>query len=218
MLSLSAIISSIVHYATSAYLLTHVPNICTPKNAAWRCLSVENAYSSSIIFSLAGKWRDTTLCHCSCLVRLGSFTQDSRYSPMLYGFLIGAICPVITWYIWKRFPHITWLGLVNTPLILLATNNIPPAPAVAYPSWFFVGFIFNYVIYRYANRWWQKYAYIFSAAMSCGVALSGLVIFYLLQLNEISFPYWWGTGGITADGCPLASANYSGIIPTGRYL
>lgn len=156
--------------------------------------------------------------HCSSLVWLGSFTRDSRYSLMLYGFLIGAICPFITWSLWKRFPHITWLGLVNTPLILLATNNIPPAPAAAYPSWFVVGFIFNYVIYRYASHWWQKYAYIFSAAMSCGVALSGLLIFYLLQLNKISFPSWWGLGGITEDGCPLASANYSGRIPMGGDL
>ncbi|CAF0967771.1 unnamed protein product [Adineta steineri] len=77
-------------------------------------------------------------------------------------------------------------------------------------SWFLVGFIFNYVIYRHAHEWWKKYVYIFSAAMNCGVAVCGVLITFALQNNHISFPQWWGT----EDVCPLAGANYSGVIPT----
>ena len=76
-----------------------------------------------------------------------------------------------------------------------------------------VGFIFNYIIYRYAHDWWEKYAYIFSAAMSCGIALGGFIVFFTLQNNGIYFPKWRGTGGPTGDGCPLSVANMSGIIP-----
>ncbi len=100
----------------------------------------------------------------------------------------------------------------------MATNNIPPAPAVEYPSWFLVGFIFSFILYRYAHDWWEKYAYIFSAAMSCGVVISGLFIFFVFQNNGIFFPDWWGMGGPTGDGCPLDTANYSGILPTHRDL
>jgi hypothetical protein len=100
----------------------------------------------------------------------------------------------------------------------MATNNIPPAPAVEYPSWFLVGFIFSFILYRYAHDWWEKYAYIFSAAMSCGVVISGLFIFFVFQNNGIFFPRWWGMGGPTGDGCPLDTANYSGILPTHRDL
>ena len=94
----------------------------------------------------------------------------------------------------------------------MATNNIPPAPAAEFVSWFLAGFFFNFILYRYAHGWWQKYAYIFSAAMSCGVAIAGIAIFFILQLNGINFPSWWGEGGVTADGCPLEYANYSGYV------
>jgi hypothetical protein len=40
------------------------------------------------------------------------------------------------------------------------------------------------------------------------------LIYFTLENNNIYFPTWWGTGGITGDGCPLASANFSGDLPT----
>jgi hypothetical protein len=49
--------------------------------------------------------------------------------------------------------------------------------------------------------------------MDCGVAFGVLIIFFLLQNNGIEFPRWWGSGGVTGDGCPLSHANYAGIIP-----
>ncbi len=118
----------------------------------------------------------------------------------------------------RKFPNIKWLALIHFPIILTATNSIPPAPAAEYPSWFLVGFIFNFIIYRYAHSWWEKYAYIFSAAMSCGVVICGYTIFFIFQNNQIYFPHWWGTGGPTRDGCPLSIANYSGFVPTERDL
>jgi hypothetical protein len=152
------------------------------------------------------------------LCLLGIFKPDSRYFPILLGFPIGLILPVISWSLWKQFPTLKWLALINFPILLLATNNLPPAPAAEYPSWFFVGFIFSFILYRYAHHWWEKYAYIFSAAMSCGVAIAGFIIFFLLENHGIALPHWWGRGGKTGDGCPLASANFSGIIPTERNL
>ncbi|CAF2395574.1 unnamed protein product [Rotaria sp. Silwood2] len=122
------------------------------------------------------------------------------------------------WLLWKAFPNIKWLALINFPILLMATINMPPAPAGEFPSWFLVGFIFNFILYRYAHNWWEKYAYIFSIAMSCGVAICGFIIFFALQLNHTSFPQWWGLGGLNGDGCPLDSANFSGVIPTDRYI
>ncbi|CAF0775324.1 unnamed protein product [Adineta steineri] len=198
---LSAIISSIVHYLVGIYLLYNVPNICTSKNHSWRCLHVENTYTASIIFGVAGL-----------------FKPGSRYFPILLAFPIGFILPMISWYLYKKYPSTKWLALINFPILLLSTTNLPPAPTVTFPSWFLVGFIFNFILYRHASNWWQKYAYIFSAAMSCGVAICGFCIFFLFENQHIHFPQWWGLGGPTGDGCPLASANYSGSIPIERDL
>jgi hypothetical protein len=48
--------------------------------------------------------------------------------------------------------------------------------------------------------------------MNCGVVVRALIIFFALTNNNVNFPTWWGTGGITGDGCPLAVANFAGII------
>ncbi|CAF5136713.1 unnamed protein product, partial [Rotaria sp. Silwood1] len=142
------------------------------------------------------------------------FSISSLYFPLLFGLLVGLVLPIISWLLWKKFPNIKWLALIHFPIILVATNSIPPAPASEYTTWFLVGFIFNFILYRYAHAWWEKYAYVFSAAMSCGVAICGFIIFFMLQNNNIEFPEWWGTGGPTRDGCPLEIANYSGYVVT----
>ncbi len=144
------------------------------------------------------------------------FGPGSIYSSLLYGFLIGALLPIPAWIIMKKFPHIKWLKHINFPIMLSAATMIPPAPPGNFPSWLLVGFIFNFILFRYARAWWQRYAYVFSAAMDCGVAISVIVIFFALQNNRIEFPTWWGTGGSTGDGCPLSHANFYGVIPTYR--
>ncbi len=144
------------------------------------------------------------------------FGKGSTYSPLLFGFIIGALLPIPAWLLMKKYPNVKWLKHIHFPIMLSATAMMPPAPPGNYPSWLLAGFIFNYVLIRYARSWWNRYAYVFSAAMDCGVAFGVLIIFFILQNNRIEFPTWWGSGGETGDGCPLSHANYSGIIPSDR--
>src|ERR1700722_11446277 len=144
------------------------------------------------------------------------FGKGSIYSPLLYAFLVGALLPVLAWLLMKKFPKAKWLEHVHFPIMLSATAIMPPAPPGNYPSWLLAGFFFNYILVRYAHSWWKRYAYVFSAAMDCGVAFGVIIIFFALQNNNINFPTWWGTGGRTGDGCPLSHANYSGLYPTSR--
>jgi hypothetical protein len=149
---------------------------------------------------------------------LKMFGPKSVYWPLLYGFLIGALLPVPVWILRRKYPRISWLQYVHFPIILSATSMIPPAPPGEYPSWLIIGFLFNYVLFRHAHAWWKRYAFVFSTAMNCGIVVSALIIFFALTNNNVNFPTWWGTGGITGDGCPLASANFSGIIPDYKRL
>ncbi|CAF3869146.1 unnamed protein product [Rotaria sp. Silwood1] len=198
MLLICPMVAGIVQYITAIYLLNHVPNICTHENPSWKCLYVETLYIIDFM-------------ECSFVKTFG---VGSIYFPLLFGLLLGLVLPIISWFLWKKFPNIKWLAFIHFPMILVATNNVPPAPAGEYTTWFLVGFIFNLILYRYAHAWWEKYAYVFSAAMSCGVAICGFIIFITLQNNNIKFPEWWGTGGPTRDGCPLEIANYSGYVVT----
>lgn len=88
--------------------------------------------------------------------------------------------------------------LVSFPVIFNGTGYIPPASAVNYVPWTIVGFIFQYVIRRRHFSWWTKYNYVLSAALDSGVAISVVLIFFILQypmngaigLNTIQ--KWWG--------------------------
>jgi hypothetical protein len=144
------------------------------------------------------------------------FGKGSIYSPLLYGFLIGAVLPIPAWILLKKYPEKKWLKHIHFPIMLSATAMMPPAPPGNYPSWLLVGFIFNCILVRYARTWWKRYAYVFSAAMDCGVAVGVILIFFILQNNRIDFPTWWGTGGATGDGCPLSHGNYYGNLPESR--
>ena len=144
---------------------------------------------------------------------LKMFGPKSVYWPLLFGFLIGALLPIPIWFLRKKYPQVKLLHYVHFPIILSATSMIPPALPSEYPSWFIVGFLFNFVLYRYATASWKRYAFVFSAAMDCGVIMCTLVIYFVLINNNINFPTWWGTGGAIGDSCPLASANFSGALP-----
>lgn len=196
------IVAGLVNYLTAIYLMNNIPDICTPKNTRWTCPNANIFFSASIIWGAIGP--------------IKMFGINSTYAPLLLGFIIGALLPIPSWLLMKKYPHIKWLKHVHFPIMLSATAIMPPAPPGNYPSWLLAGFLFNYVLIRYARSWWKQYAYVLSAAMDCGVAFSVLIIFFLLQNNRIEFPTWWGSGGSTGDGCPLSHANYSGIIPRDR--
>ncbi|UJR35833.1 hypothetical protein I4U23_028579 [Adineta vaga] len=195
-------VAGVVNYLAATYLMNTIPNICTLKNARWTCPNANVFYSASIIWGAIGPAK--------------MFGKGSLYSPLLWGFLIGAVLPIPPWFLVKKYPNIKWLKYIHFPIMLSATAVMPPAPPGNFPSWLMVGFIFNFVLLRSARSWWKRYAYVFSAAMDCGVAFSVVFIFFAFHNNGIEFPKWWGTGGPTQDGCPLSYANYSGIIPTDR--
>ncbi|CAF3957162.1 unnamed protein product [Adineta steineri] len=198
------ITAGVINYVTASYLLSSVPNICTQKNPRWTCPNANTFYSASIIWGAIGPVK--------------MFGPGSTYSSLLYGFLIGAIIPIPPWLLMKKYPNVKWLKYIHFPIMLSATGMMPPAPPGNYPSWLLVGFIFNFILARYARTWWKRYAYVFSAAMDCGVAFGILIIFFALQNNKVEFPTWWGTGGNTGDGCPLSHGNFYGRIPQDRPL
>ncbi|KAF9318307.1 OPT super, partial [Podila minutissima] len=62
--------------------------------------------------------------------------------------------------------------------------------------------------------WWSRYNYLTSAAMDSGLAISGLVIYFALQANNIDFPNWWGNPEDQYfDHCPLGGSNYWQTYP-----
>jgi len=85
---------------------------------------------------------------------------------------------------------------------------MPPATAINYVPWAIVGFVFQYVIRRRHFSWWTKYNYVLSAGLDAGVAVSAVLIFFILQypmngdIGKTTVQAWWGNNVMweTADG------------------
>jgi hypothetical protein len=126
------------------------------------------------------------------------FGLHALYHYQLWAVLIGAFLPIICWLLTRWHPN-SYLRYVSTPVILIGLASIPPAVGINYSSWFFVGFLFQYLLRTKNFPAWSKYNYIISAALSSGegdffvfvafnvhnllgTTISVFVIFFALQV------------------------------------
>ncbi|XP_031383463.1 oligopeptide transporter 4-like [Punica granatum] len=202
---IGTVLAGTINIAVAWQLLTSINNICQdqflPPGSPWTCPSDRVFFDASVIWGLVGPRR--------------IFGSGGNYSAMNWFFLGGAAGPVVVWLLHRAFPKQTWIPLINLPVLLGATGSMPPATPLNYNSWVIVGTIFNFFIFRYQKKWWQRYNYVLSAALDAGVAFMGVLIYFTLGITNTSVD-WWGTQGehcdlatcptakgIVADGCPI---------------
>ena len=202
---IGTIIAGTVNILVAWWQLTSIENICQddllPPDSPWTCPGDRVFFDASVIWGLVGPKR--------------IFGRLGNYSSMNWFFLGGAMGPVIVWLFHKAFPKQSWIPLINLPVLLGATADMPPATAVNYNSWILVGTIFNFFIFRYRKKWWQRYNYVLSAALDAGVAFMAVLLYFSVGIENKQLN-WWGTNGehcdlatcptakgIVVDGCPV---------------
>ncbi|KAL1667945.1 OPT oligopeptide transporter protein-domain-containing protein [Schizophyllum commune] len=171
------------------WLFSNVPYVWTPLTIlSFVCPDTQVFGTASIIWGVIGPGLQ--------------FSPGAIYHSLLYFFLVGALCPIITWLVTKKYPS-SFVRYIN-PLLFASCDYIPPAGAINYVPWAIVGFVFQFVIRRRYFSWWTKYNYVLSAALDAGTAISVVVIFFAcLGLNTIQA--WWG------NSVPYAGADYAGV-------
>jgi len=198
----SAIFACVINLGTALWLIDTRPHICTQAGYPFNCLSTNTFFSASVIWGAIGPQR------------VFGNKDNAIYAHVQWGFLVGAALPIIFWLLSKKFPNVQWLKYVHWPVLLAATGNMPPAYPYMYSNGFVVGFIFAFWLRRYRYNWWSRYNYLTSAALDSGVAVSGLLIYFIVESWNGAFPIWWGNpdvnNGAAIDHCPLGTANYYG--------
>jgi OPT family oligopeptide transporter len=188
------------------WLLGSIQNICheelLPPGSPWTCPGDNVFFDASVIWGLVGPKR--------------IFGPLGNYSKLNWFFLIGALGPLIVWALMKAFPNKKWLSHIHIPVLLGATAQMPPASTVNFNSWLIVAIIFNYFVYKYHKKWWERYNYILAASLDAGLAFMTILLFFTVSNGGISLN-WWGQDehcplatcptakGITAEGCPAFS-------------
>ncbi|KAI4371618.1 hypothetical protein MLD38_009946 [Melastoma candidum] len=196
------VVAATVNLAVAWWMLEGINNICDldvlGPDSPWTCPKYQVTFDASVIWGLIGPHR--------------LFGPGGQYRNLVWLFLIGAVLPVPVWAMSKVFPDKKWIPLINIPVILYGFAGMPPATPTNIASWLITGMVFNYFVFKYHKRWWQKYNYVLSAALDAGTAFMGVLLFFVLQNQKIMVT-WWGT---ELDHCPLATCpTEPGIVVKG---
>ncbi|KAL4069062.1 OPT oligopeptide transporter protein-domain-containing protein [Scleroderma citrinum] len=193
----ATMVAGTVQLGVQSWMFENISNICSPtQKDGFTCAETRIFGAASVIWGVVGpKYQ---------------FSSGQRYQcvrSLLYFFVAGAITPIISWLLLRRWPN-SFLRYVNFPVFFNGTYLIPPATAINFVPWALVGFIFQYVIRRRNFPWWAKYNYVLSAALDSGLAISVVVIFFTLQYPQKgtiskALENWWGN--------QVYKTNYDGL-------
>jgi OPT family small oligopeptide transporter len=196
---ISSVWSAIVQVAVMNWALANIPDVCSDEQVhQWSCPSARVFYTASVIWGAIGPAR--------------MFSGNALYSSLQWFWLVGAITPILTWFIARRYPRSFW-RYVNVPLIFGGSGWLPPATVFIYYCWGIVGTVFNLVIRRRRTGWWLQYNYVTSSALDCGLIVSTLVILFALYMNGTAPPKWFGNTINTLD---LGTRAVQSIVPDGE--
>lgn len=189
---IATIWGSIVQIAVLRWSYSNITDLCSPDQPNhYSCPNGRVFFNASIIWGVIGPQRQ--------------FSHGQIYYGLLFFFIIGAILPVISWLILRKWPNspIRWL---NWPVFFSGTGYIPPATPYNYSAYCAVGLTFGYWIKKRWFHWWSKYNYSLSAGLDIGMAWASVIIFLTISLTNTSAPSWWGNNVINTTMDMLGTA------------
>ncbi|WWD00409.1 hypothetical protein V866_007322 [Kwoniella sp. B9012] len=125
---------------------------------------------------------------------------SSVFQPVTYGFVAGAVAPLIIWLLHKKFPKAKF-ELWNTTIFFSGAatfyGNLSTGPFTT----FIIGTVWNFYLFRYKRKFWNMYAYITGAASDTGWNFNLLFIFLFLGTTGAVMPNWWGNNKDSIERC-----------------
>ncbi|AEO69734.1 uncharacterized protein THITE_43241 [Thermothielavioides terrestris NRRL 8126] len=186
---LSAFVTAFVAYGVVQFVDNSIPGICTPDQPSnFTCANGSQVYfSASVIWGAIGPAR--------------IFSQ--MYPTLKYCFLFGFLLSLAVFAPLNAvvFTPLSWLKHVHPSLVLNGFLYWAPLNLSYLTGGLYLAFAFMFYLRRYKTAWWEKYNYVLAAALTAGVAFSGIIIFFAVQYHPVTLD-WWGVNvlGQTVDG------------------
>ncbi|KAM7187691.1 OPT domain containing protein [Rhypophila sp. PSN 637] len=200
------IITCFVAVATQNFILENVKGLCTPTQPSrFTCANDGNPlYASSLMWGLLGSRRmfDSLYPLFKWCFLIGTgiallFLFGQGYGPKyLPSFRDKVIKPRLSQRsfafldrtVFRLVASLLWL---NPILIIQGIQHWAPSNMSYKTPGFILSCIFMYWLPRHRLAWWEKYNYVLSAALTAGVAISALVMFFAVGYNPVKLD-WWG--------------------------
>ncbi|KAL1897982.1 hypothetical protein Sste5346_003837 [Sporothrix stenoceras] len=224
---LATIVSSFVCTGVLNFQMNKIPNVCTDEAPnKMTCPGINTFFTAAVIWGTIGPKK--------------IFGAGGQYTAMLVGFPIGAVVPVVFWYIQKKLRDqdeaqdidpatgqlrassdgalagrkatlVRWARQAHPIAFLGGALNLTPYNLMyIWPTVPVSFFSWIFVRQRFL-AFWSRYNFVLSASFSSGVAIAGIVIFFALQYNDIELD-WWGND-VVAMGCEAKACTLKHLAP-----
>ncbi|KAL2257875.1 hypothetical protein VTK26DRAFT_9059 [Humicola hyalothermophila] len=181
----------------------HIENICT-REAPFRftCPGINTFFTAAVFWGTVGPRK--------------IWGVGGQYAVTLIGFPIGVAVVALFYLLSRKWPKNAIVRNAH-PVIMMygALGWAPYNLAYMWPAVPVAAFSWLYLKKRFLGLW-SKYNFVTSAAFSCAVAISGIVIFFALQISEIELD-WWGNS-VLNEGCDATGDCVRMVLPEGEYF
>lgn len=214
------LVSTFISVAVLQYQL-HIKDVCT-ENAPFRftCPGVNTFFTAAVFWGTVGPRK--------------IWGVGGPYASTLVGFPLGIVFVVVFYLLNRKWPkNPIWR---NAHPVVMMTGGLSWAPynlAYMWPAVPVSAFSWLYLKKRYLALWSKvclvpsrvvsdanvccvQYNFVTSAAFSCAIALSGVLIFFAVQLPEVEVS-WWGNN-VPYEGCDGRNNCTLMKVPEGEYI
>lgn len=193
---LAVFVSSLITLAVIEFQINNIEDYCLPgQPQKFTCPGLWTFYSASVFWGVIGPKK----------------VFSGLYPILKYSFLIGFLlafpCLAFKYYGPKKLRRLFQPTVFIGGMIGFAPYNLSYSTTGMYFAWASM-----YYLKRRFASWWEKYNYVFSAAMNAGIAFSGIIIFFAVQYHDKNIS-WWGNNvndlGYDAMALPRLNATLS---------
>ncbi|KAJ7157486.1 OPT oligopeptide transporter [Mycena filopes] len=126
---------------------------------------------------------------------------DPMYNILPYGFVLGAVLPIILFLLHRKWPRARF-DLWNVTIFATIMANFYGFISNFLFTWFILGSINHLYVKKYKYKLWKRYAYIAGAAADTGFNLNMLLLFIAFSAVKVTpAPHWWGNNAQSVERC-----------------
>lgn len=205
------IITCFVAVATQNFILNNVEGLCTPDQPSRFTCAADGAplYSNSLMWGLLGSDRMFNTVYplfkwcfligtVIAVVFLAGQGWGPKYLPAVRERIRTRMSPksfdTLDRTLFRFIASLMWL---NPVLVIQGIQHWAPSNLAYKTPGFILSYIFMYWLPRHRLAWWSKYNYVLSAALTAGLAVSALIMFFAVGYHPVSLK-WWGNTVSTA--------------------
>ncbi|WVR08745.1 OPT family small oligopeptide transporter [Kwoniella sp. DSM 27419] len=202
----ATLVSTFICTGIQNFQMNKVANVCTADAPfGFTCPGINTFFTAAVFWGTLGPKK--------------LFGKGGQYNALLAGFPIGLILPIAIYYAKKRFPRSAWIRQLHPVMLCYGGLNWAPYNmSYMWPSVPLACFSWLYIKKRYLALW-SKYNFVLAAAWQSGIAIAAVVIFFAVQLPDVSLTWWGNT--VSYQGCedvacrrlPIPDKGYFGPAP-----